>query len=141
MVATMPAADLRHAAATLSATPVDGPCDDACACTPAATIDDDMAGGVPIACTLPAGEMSTRLADWNALLQDVTARHGLADGLRLEFRSNTDVTEIARLAAAEQTCCRFFDFALVIDGSGVALEVRAAPDGQPVLTGLFGTAD
>jgi MerR family copper efflux transcriptional regulator len=155
------AADLQRAAAGLSAQPVDGPCDDTCGCTTdtgpasvatsvpliskaAATSDVDE---VPIACTLGAGEMSTRLDEWNALLVDkqellqgVTARHALDDGLRLEFGPNTDVTEIARLAAAEQGCCRFFNFALVIDNRGIALEVHAPPDGQPVLTALFGTA-
>jgi hypothetical protein len=79
------------------------------------------------------------LDEWNALLQDVVDRHGLDDGLRLEFQPGTDVTEIARLAAAEQTCCRFFDFTLTIDSRGIALEVHAPPDGQTVLAGLFGT--
>ena len=93
--------------------------------------------------------MATRLDEWNALLADeqdllrgVTARHALhGAGLRLEFGPSTDVTEIARLAAAEQGCCRFFDFALVIDGRGVALEVHAPADAQPVLTSLFGAPD
>jgi MerR family transcriptional regulator, copper efflux regulator len=154
------AGDLERAAATLSATPVDGPCDDTCGCTADATstsgsstaavpliakadattsVDDGTAGEATIACTLGAGEMSTRLDDWNALLDGVTARHRLDGGLRLEFGPGTDATEIARLAAAERDCCRFFDFALVIDRRGVALEVHAPPDGQPVLTGLFGT--
>ena len=156
------AGDLERAAATLSATPVDGPCDDNCGCTTdtdttstsgssrtavpliakvdaTTPADDGTAGEAPIACTLGAGEMSTRLDDWNALLDGVTVRHRLDGGLRLEFGPGTDVTEIARLAAAEQDCCRFFDFALVIDRRGVALEVHAPPDGQPVLTGLFGT--
>jgi MerR family transcriptional regulator, copper efflux regulator len=149
-------ADLQRAAATLSAQPVEGPCDDTCGCTTdtfastgtavplvakAATATasaDSSAGEVPIACTLGAGEMSTRLDEWSAVLQGVTARHPLAGGLRLEFGPDTDVTEIARLAAAEQGCCRFFDFALILDGRGVALEVHAPPDGQPVLTALFG---
>jgi MerR family transcriptional regulator, copper efflux regulator len=153
--------DLQRAAATLSAAPADGPCDDTCGCTTdtAATSastgfavpliakadattasDDSPAGEVPIACTLEAGDMSTRLDEWNTLLHGVTARLPLDGGLRLEFRSDTDVTEIARLAAAEQSCCRFFGFALVIDGRGIALEVHAPPDGEPVLTTLFGAA-
>ena len=151
------AADLQRAAATLTAAPIDGPCDDTCGCTtdtvaPAtatpvpliAEADATTASGhegpdeVPIACTLGAGEMSGRLAEWNALLQTVTARHCLDDGVRLEFRPDTDVAQIARLAAAERSCCRFFDFAVTIDGRGIALEVHAPPDGQPVLTGLFG---
>lgn len=153
-------ADLQRAASILSTAPVDGPCDDTCGCTTdtgatatstttipllpktdATTIGDETPGEVPIACTLGAGEMQTRVDEWNALLQNVTARQALHDGLRLELRPDSDVTEIARLAAAEQGCCRFFDFALVIDRRGIALEVHAPPDGQPVLTGLFGTAD
>lgn len=158
------AAELQRAAATLSIPPVDGPCDETCACTTdgpgpsavassvplitkAAANPSDAAGGVPIACTLGAGEMATRLDEWSALLADkrdllqgVSARRALDDGLRLEFGPNTDVAEIARLAAAEQGCCRFFDFAVVIDGRGTALEVHAPADAQPVLTALFGAA-
>jgi MerR family transcriptional regulator, copper efflux regulator len=155
-------ADLQDAAATLSVTPVDGPCDDTCGCTTdtppgsasratavpliakaaastVTTAGDDLGGEVPIACTLGAGEMSSRLDEWNALLEHVAVRRDLTDGLRLEFRPGTDVTDIARLVAAEQTCCGFFEFALTINARGIALEVHAPPDGQPVLTGLFGT--
>ena len=103
---------------------------------------------VPIACTLDIREMGPRLDEWTALLtggQDlagVAHRHRLGDGgLRLEFGPRADVSEIARLAAAEQGCCRFFDFALTIDGRGVALEVRAPRDAQPVVAALFGRAD
>jgi MerR family transcriptional regulator, copper efflux regulator len=162
------AADLQRAAASLSSRPVDGPCDDTCGCTTdtaqappttgtsvplivradATPRDGGGSEEAPIACTLGAGEMSTRLDDWSALLahkqellQGVTARSALDDGgLRLEFGAGTDVTEIARLAAAEQGCCRFFRFALVIDDRGTALEVHAPPHGQPVLTALFGVA-
>jgi MerR family transcriptional regulator, copper efflux regulator len=154
--------DLQRAVATLSATPVDGPCDETCGCLTDTTTSgtastgtavpliakadatsvagDDTTGDVPIVCTLGAGEMSSRVDEWNAVVGHVVARHGLADGLRLEFRSSADVAEIARLAAAEQGCCRFFEFALTIDTRGVALEVHAPPDGQPVLAGLFGTS-
>jgi MerR family transcriptional regulator, copper efflux regulator len=157
------AADLQGAAAALSTQPVDGPCDDTCGCTTdtslpsmptfvplvarVAATTEGPDGAAPIACTLDGRDMTSRLDEWNALLaaeQDVrgsvTARRPLDDGgLRLEFAPSTDVTEIARLAAAEQGCCRFFSFALVIDDRGVALEVHAPPDGQPVLAALFGT--
>ena len=114
--------------------------------------DPDPAGAtddVPIACTLGAGAMSRRLDEWNALLADkqqllrgVAARLAPDDGgLRLEFGPNTDIAEIARLAAAEQGCCRFFTFALTIDDRGIALEVHAPADAQPVLTALFGAPD
>src|SRR5262245_13139925 len=91
---------------TTPSAPVDGPCDDTCGCA------TDTA--LPIACTLGAGELSGRIDEWSALLDNVAAREGLPDGLRLRFRPDADVTEIARLAQAEQGCCRFFDFALLI---------------------------
>ena len=158
-------ADLQRAAAALSAEASDGSCDDACGCLadsaapapPAVPVPlvrngddaaiDRPAADVPIACTLPVGDMSGRLDEWNELLagkrdplQGVTARRALDDGgVRLEFGPGSDVAEIARLAAAEQSCCRFFSFSIVIDGRGIALEVHAPPAGQPVLTALFGT--
>jgi hypothetical protein len=45
---------------------------------------------------------------------------------------------VARLAAAEQDCCRFFRFTLSIDAGGVALEVRAPSEATDVVTALFG---
>jgi hypothetical protein len=151
------AADLQRAAATLSTEPVDGPCDDTCGCTTDTAVPttptsvplvakatasaEEPERAAPIACTLDGGDMATRLDEWNGLLAGVTARQRIDDGgLRLEFGPGADVAEIARLAAAEQGCCRFFHFALMIDDRGVALEVHAPPDGEPVLAALFGTA-
>jgi MerR family copper efflux transcriptional regulator len=159
------AADLQRAVATLGSHRPDGPCDDACGCvgstdvpgavdvaTPVPLIDkagagDQKTGSPPIACTLGAGEMAGRLDEWNALLDDkhdllrgVTDRLSLDDGVRLEFGAGTDVTELARLAAAEQGCCRFFSFAIVIDGRGTALEVHAPPEASDVVAALFGAA-
>jgi hypothetical protein len=113
----------------LTSKPVSTGCSDGCG-------DEDE----PIACTLGAGEMSGRLDEWNALLAGVVTRVPLDGGIRLGFGPDSDVTEIARLAAAEQECCRFFSFALVIDQRGTALEVHAPEDGQIVLAGLFGAA-
>jgi MerR family copper efflux transcriptional regulator len=154
------AADLRRAAVGLTVHTPDGPCDDRCGCSgtpepvtepaPVALSSNPATPGLgdakePIACTLGAGDMSGRLDEWDALLADrrdllsgVIARVPLDEGIRLEFGANSDVTEIARLAAAEQECCRFFRFALVIDQRGTALEVRAPADGQAVLNALFG---
>src|SRR5262245_2539751 len=158
-------ADLQRAAATLAAEPADGPCDDTCGCTtdspaaasPAVAVPlvrggqgdagESGADEVAIMCTLPAAAMPARLDEWNELmagkqdlLQGVTARHALDDGgVRLEFGPGSHVAEIARLAAAEQSCCRFFSFSLVIDTTGIALEVHAPPAGVPLLAALFGT--
>lgn len=45
---------------------------------------------------------------------------------------------IAELAAAEQSCCSFFAFALTIDGRGAALKVRAPAEGLVLVDALFG---
>ncbi len=152
-------AELQRAAVALERHRPDGPCDDDCGCAsdpivseatsttsvPLIAKADATAADPPIACTLGAGEMAGRVEAWEALLtekrdllQGVTVRLPLEDGVRLEFGPNTDVTEIARLAAAEQDCCRFFGFALVIDGRGLALEVHAPAEAADVVTALFG---
>jgi hypothetical protein len=92
------------------------------------------------ACTLGAGDMDQRLADWQALLAQVRERTPIEGGLRLAFGRDAPVGAIAGLAAAEQACCRFFTFALTIDQRGIALEVRAPADGQDALSALFGSA-
>ena len=69
-----------------------------------------------------------------------TTRDALDDGLRLTFDPAAPVERIAQLAAAEQGCCRFFDFVITIDGRGTALEVRAPDAAQDILADLFGAA-
>jgi hypothetical protein len=154
--------DLQRAVATLGRHRAVGPCDDDCGCTTDTTNPDTTnpgatsaihtttgktAGGhIPVACTLGSGELAGRLEEWQALLAEkpellggVTARVPLEDGVRLELGADTDLAEIARLAAAEQDCCRFFAFAIVIDQRGIALEVHAPPDAAGMVTALFGT--
>ena len=81
------------------------------------------------------------LAGKAGLLSGVTGRTAIDGGLRLEFGPGTDAGELARLAAAEQGCCRFFSFAVVIDGRGLALEVSAPGEAADVVTALFGAPD
>ncbi|HMG40905.1 MAG TPA: MerR family transcriptional regulator [Acidimicrobiales bacterium] len=143
-------ADLQRAAAVLSTHRPEGPCDDHCGCVSAGGADSvgapvplvakaDAGGGEPIACTLGAADMAGRLGEWQSLLEGVVARRPLDDaGLRLELGADVDVAEVARLAAAEQVCCRFFGFALVIDARGTALEVHAPADAADVVSALFG---
>ena len=64
---------LRAAAAALAGEPVDGPCDDGCACLGEQSVRTPVALGAsedpPIACTLDAGEMPDRLTEWDRLLR------------------------------------------------------------------------
>lgn len=156
-------ADLRRSAAALATHRPTGACDERCGCvsdpadveptgqpvalgrkpaTPNAALllASPSAGEVPIACTLDAGALPGRLEDWRVLLASVARREPSAAGVRLVFDSAAPIAEIARLAAAEQDCCRFFGFALTIDGRGTALEITAPAEALDLLTAVFGEA-
>ena len=137
---------LQSAAAHLAGPAVDGPCDDSCAC-----VTEPGRGAVamvaltaqpeapPVACTLDAGSMPGRLADWHAVLAHVRARSTEPDGaLRIEFDDAVALAGLATMVAAEQQCCAFFSFAITLDHRGVALEVRAPEGTEAIVTALFG---
>lgn len=93
-----------------------------------------------LACTLDPSGVTARVEEWHALLCHVTRRLPLADGVRLELSDATPMAELARLVAAERSCCGFFAFTITVDDRGLGLEVRAPADAQPVVAGLFGAA-
>jgi MerR family transcriptional regulator, copper efflux regulator len=139
------ATELRATASQLAGEPVDGPCDDGCAClhdhrgTLTVALGSKPAEPA-IACTLGAGEMRHRLAEWDRLLGQAVRRLALpSGGVRVEFDRTVDVGELARLVVAEQACCAFFRFAVTVDGRGVALEVDAPADALDLVVELFGT--
>ena len=147
-------AQLRMAADHLSGEPVDGPCGPDCACltggTDLAPVDtstvtmgrkpDPVPVEVPIACTLTAGAMSDRVAEWTTVLTEVTRRVAVDGGLRIEFGPDVDLGHLGRLIGAEQRCCAFFQFSLTVDAAGIALEVRAPELAAEMITDLFGAA-
>jgi MerR family transcriptional regulator, copper efflux regulator len=147
-------ADLQRAAATLAAAEaVPGPCDESCGCLGAgpATGATAVPGATAvqlvskpdtsIACTLDAESMGSRSEAWASLLAaGAVARHRVEDGVRVELGPAADLAEIARLAAAEHDCCRFFRFALTIDDRGAALEVRAPTEAADLVAAMFGAA-
>ncbi len=95
---------------------------------------------VSIACSLDAADLGTQLAEWASLLQAASTRRPISGGLRITFTSRAPVEELARLTAAEQSCCPFFAFAITLDHRGIALEVTAADDAQDLITAVFGAA-
>lgn len=144
------ATELQTTAASLSRTPQDGPCGDGCGCMTLAegpvavaltTKADHTAGeAAPIACSLGAGDMQARIAEWEDVLEHALERTPLDDGIRIVLDDQVPLGEVARLAVAEQDCCRFFNFALTVDGRGLALEVTAPPEGLDMVTTVFGAA-
>lgn len=141
------AAQLQTAAGQLAGPPSDEPCSERCACVSDPKTDHmpvplmSKPCGPPIACTLDAGAMPDRVAEWQALLDEATTRERTTDGaLRVTFASDTSLPELARLVAAEQTCCAFFSFRITVDQRGVGLEVRAPAGADEIVTALFGAA-
>jgi MerR family copper efflux transcriptional regulator len=146
-------AELQRAAVTLELHRPDGPCDDECGCVTDALVGDvrpqsislgskhaSMAKVPPIACTLGPESMSGRLDEWRELLAHVSRRESIDGGVRAVFGPATPLDELMRLTAAEQDCCRFFDFAITVDRRGIALEVRAPADALSIVHSLFGVA-
>jgi hypothetical protein len=99
---------------------------------------------VPIACTLDRAAGERQLAEWQSLLNQtnlnggVRSRTSIEGGVRLEFGSDVNLTELSRLVTAEQGCCQFFSFAITVDRRGIGLEVRAPLDARDVVAALFG---
>lgn len=131
---TVLAADLRAAAAQLADPPVDGPCGSGCACltdTPAET------RAVPIACSLDAADLPGRVDAWHALLATATGRDRITDGVRITFGRSADVAAMATLVAAEQECCAFYTFAVVVAPDAIALEVHGPDAAGAMIDQLF----
>lgn len=139
--------DLRAAAARLAGPASDGPCGPECACV---TEDAPDSAAAPtaragnqdpaIACTLAAGDLPGRLDDWRALLAEARERAGTADGARIRFDRSVDVAALARLVAAEQECCAFYTFAIVVAPDAVTLDVHAPAGAEAMVESLFGPA-
>ncbi len=147
-------AELQHAATSLERHRPDGACDSNCGCVSdpdnpqpnVATIQaislstkPATTGEPAIACTLSAGSMKGRIANWQSLLAHVERRQGIDDGVRNVFDASVPIDELMRLVAAEQACCQFFQFAITVDTRGVALEVRAPADAQTIIESMFGS--
>lgn len=145
---------LEAAARQLGGEAVDGPCAADCACVTArpegGDNDRDTTGPVPvpfgrstdpaISCTLEADDIPARLEAWDRVLGSVVDRQPLDDetGMRLRFDADAPADELLRLCQAERGCCGFFSFAIVIDGRGLTLEVRAPDAARDAVTALFG---
>ena len=145
--------ELQTAASALEQHRPDGACDGDCGCLSDPAVGGDVAatihavslsskpqptGEPEIACTLSAGSMKGRIADWQNLLAHVTRREAIDGGVRNVFANDVPTAKLMRLVAAEQDCCQFFQFAITIDTRGVALEVRAPADALPIVESMFG---
>jgi DNA-binding transcriptional MerR regulator len=146
------AAQLQTVAARLAGTPAAGPCGDDCPCVSSAPVDvstavpltrtlpvHDDSASVAAACSLEADLVQGRIADWQRIVARAIARTAVDGGVALRFPADGETAaELARLAAAEQQCCTFFDFRLHLAGPVITFEVRAPADARDVVAAMFG---
>ena len=96
--------------------------------------------GVPIACTLGAGEMQDRIADWQEALREVTRREPVAGGVRVHLPRTTPIARLASLIEAEQSCCQFFTFTLTIGVDAITLDVSGPKGAEDIVHALVGAS-
>jgi hypothetical protein len=85
--------------------------------------------------------MLDRLTPWQAALARETGREPAEGGVTVVFEQVLALTvELARLAAAEFTCCSFFTFSLSVGPTGMRFTVTAPEEARDLVTALFGTA-
>lgn len=131
---------LQAAATLLDQEPTDGPCSDGCACV-APIPSQDVAAEVPIACTLDLDEVPGRRHEWQSVVGRAPSRSTTGDGgVRFAFGDDVGLEELARLVAAEKSCCAFFAFTITVDADGIGLEVRAPEGAESIVADLFGSA-
>jgi hypothetical protein len=71
----------------------------------------------------------------------VTSRTPIPDGVRLSFDpTRAPLGELAQLAAAESSCCSFFDISLHF-ADPPTMEVRAPAEALVLVHELFGEPD
>lgn len=95
---------------------------------------------VEIACSLDNVQHGERIDDWKSLLAQAVDRKTLLDGVRVTFPRNVNIGALSELTASEQTCCRFFNFAIGITTDAVSLDITGSEDAQPVIASLFGAS-
>jgi hypothetical protein len=150
---------LRAAAQILAGPPATGGCADDCACTRAAAVTAGpyvfpprdgtttvavTPDGLPIVCTLDADgeDLVGRVGEWQTILAEATSRAATAEGVAVTFSHDIARTaELARLLAAEYSCCSFASYHLTIDADGVRMEIHAPAEGRDALAAMFGTGN
>lgn len=93
-----------------------------------------MTEGLPIACSLGAGDLKQRLSEITAIGEESLIGHEDDEGRHLlRFRSDAATRRgLEETVAAEAECCSFLDLALEMRGGELVLSIAAPEDGQGV---------
>lgn len=146
-------ARLQAVATALDTTGPAGPCGDGCGCGAALTAPGTLYrfptvdGGQQLGCDLVAdgADAHDRIDVWQQVFTRVQRRDPLPDtdaGLVLRFPLEADLAAtVARLAAAEYRCCSFGSYTIVIDHTGLRLEVRVPAEAGGMLAAVLGQPD
>jgi hypothetical protein len=149
------AARLQAVSAAVTTATHNGPCGESCGCTTALAAagttyhfpHDATSNEAALACDLVAdgGDAHHRIGVWRQALARVERRDPLPDtpdGVALRFPFDVDLAgTLGRLAAAEYRCCSFGSYILVIDGTGLRLEVRMPGEAAGMLAAVVGLPD
>ena len=97
-----------------------------------------MTSELPIACSLSAIDLSTRLREMSdlgrAALVDVCHEQTRAE---LRFAAGAGLRDrVDRIVAAESQCCAFLEMTVTDEPDAVALSIRAPEGAEPVLQEL-----
>jgi hypothetical protein len=99
--------------------------------------------GLPVACTLGAGDGAQRMQRWQALsVKGRPSARRCGHQLVVAYRAEPGVREeLAALAAAERQCCSFVAWDVSQEADRVVLHVAAdpgSPDDVAGIAALFG---
>jgi hypothetical protein len=103
-------------------------------------LEDPMPSELPIACSLSAGDLSTRLREMaelgRAALVDVRRDHSRAE-LRFAAGAGAGVRDrVQGIVAAESRCCAFLAMTVTDEPDTVVLTIEAPDDAAVVLAEL-----
>lgn len=131
--------------ADLTGSGPDGACAPGCGCMRAGkttpVVPPSSAPSLPpvIACTLADDQQGRRRAEWAQLMGSCTQAEDTATGVRVSFPTDPELAaRVARLAAAERSCCSFLQFGVAFGPTSLVMTVDAPPSARPVLADLFG---
>ena len=88
-------------------------------------------------CTLEAGEMKQRLADWLVLKERCRRVRPTPTGAVMELADDEPLDAVARLVGLESECCGFYRFSLRVSGAARELEIDAGPNGHLAVSALL----
>jgi hypothetical protein len=104
-------------------------------------------GDAGLSCDLAAdgGDVHDRIGVWEQVLSRVARRDPLPDtpgGVALAFPFDVELAgTLGRLAVAEYRCCSFGSCTLVIDGTGLRLEIRMPAEAAGTLAAVVGSPE